>query len=459
MKFLFLVASILKNWFTTYRKYTLTVIAAMTLSVLALFFIAEKAASENLESLYLIRYEKARYFMQASSERYFAEDHNDEKYPGLNVKVDYDFLDGFVNEELPEPMVTDSDEEFPYGIRMTATKINGDKDAAFPFVSFGGIPVFSDSERDKYGKMATCFDGYKYTIIDGRDISEQALEEKRAVAVVDVDSYDNRYGVTPEIKVGDVLGCGAYEVTVIGLCEYTGEGNYESCYSRIPFYLSDECMKHYKGFGHNNVDVPMSAAGLSSAGLGKIDPDELSDAAVMVVSYPEYDIMCSTVHIVFEHPLTSKEYKSLLKITGLSENEVTNDLYKGLEKRGMDKYIKTTFLSGTAFAIFCALNIVSVIWFLLKQNMLTFRIFRVYGARDKLIFRIILFLVGVLVVISGLLAFALSPLTMIVYNKLLTGYEYRFLCFFSAFGIMLVINILAAVPTALLVIKRSPVGK
>ena len=179
----------------------------------------------------------------------------------------------------------------------------------------------------------------------------------------------------------------------------------------------------------------------------------------MVVGSQDYDIMTTTGRLVFEHPLTNSDYEKLLEITGLSEEEVSNSLYKVHETSGMDVFIKTTLLSGAVFAIFCALNIISVIWFLLKQNMLTFRIFRVYGARDRLIFRIILFLVGVLVVISGLLAFALSPLTMIVYNKLLTGYEYRFLCFFSAFGIMLVINVLAAVPTALLVIKRSPVGK
>ena len=454
MKFIFLVTSILKNWFTIYRKYTLTVIMTMMLSVLALFFIAEKAASENLESLYLINYIESTYEISASNERF---EKDNEPYPDGEVKVDYSFLDEYIESGLPMPIMDNERSEYPYETSMIVTELNDDREKAFPFLYFNGSPVFSKKEQEKYGELVTCFDNYEYKIIDGRDLTNEDLEEKKPYVVVEVDSYFNSYGSTPQIKVGDILTCGDYKLTVIGLCEYTGSDDPQYTYSRIPFYLSDECMKHYKGFGHGNIEMSMTNGSFTEA---QTDEGLSEDGSTtVVVGTQDYDIMTTTGRLVFEHPLTNSDYEKLLEITGLSEEEVSNSLYKVHETSGMDVFIKTTLLSGAVFAVFCALNIVSVIWFLLKQNMLTFRIFRVYGARDRLIFRIILFLVGVLVVISGLLAFALSPLTMIVYNKLLTGYEYRFLCFFSAFGIMLVINILAAVPTALLVIKRSPVGK
>lgn len=454
MKFIFLVFSILKNWFTIYRKYTLTVIATMTLSVLALFFIAEKVASENLESLYLINYIKSTYNINASNDRL---EENDEPYPDDKVKVDYSFLDAYIESEIPMPIMDNERSEYPYETSMIVTELNNNREKAFPFLYFNGSPVFSEKEQEKYGELVTCFDNYEYKIIDGRDLTNEDLEEKKPYVVVDVDSYFNSYGTTPQIKVGDILTCGDYKLTVVGLCEYTGSYNLEYTYSRIPFYLSDECMKHYKGFGYGNIEMSMPKGSYTET---QTDDDLSEDESItVVVGSQDYDIMTTTGRLVFEHPLSNSDYEKLLEITGLTEEEVSNSLYKVHETSGMDIFIKTTIFSGTAFAIFCALNIVSVIWFLLKQNIQTFRIFRVYGAGDRTVLKIILFLVGVLVAVSGLLALALSPLTMTVYNKFLTGYEYRFLCFLSAFGIMLVINILAAVPTALLVIKRSPIGK
>lgn len=72
MKFIFILKSIISDWFTVHIKYTVVVLATMVLSVLAMFFISTKVASESLEDTFMLDWYSASYSVRLSDSEYYS---------------------------------------------------------------------------------------------------------------------------------------------------------------------------------------------------------------------------------------------------------------------------------------------------------------------------------------------------------------------------------------------------
>ena len=416
----------LHDWVTIYLKYIVIIVVTMVLSFLAMFFIATKNATENIEDVFMEKWYLATYTLNTFSDiDDCMTDDFVEKYPDSRLKCDHQLMDKFIGSELPMPHSFLNDTLEWSGIaRMYCFKLNGN---AFPEITGEGVytlngPLAFDSGQKDY-KAFLNQTGFEYDIISGRDYTDEDLISHNKVLVVTENTG---------FEVGDILSSHGYDFEIIGLLR-THDTN-DSDYSLIPFWFADECMQSFEGL--RNIEV-------------KQDTYQCIEG---------YDSFIELNQLTFEKPLTNKQLKSLSEVTGLSENLISLN-YEGELQGQLGKYMKTTYLECAVFGVFCITNIILVVWYLCSKMYPVLKIFRVYGAKDKTIISMIITLIMIVSIASLLIGLLICPLIFKLYHFVNTAYEWRLRCVISASVALFAVNLIAAIPTAIITVKKSPISK
>lgn len=421
MKFIFLLKSIISDWFTVHIKYTVVVLATMVLSVLAMFFISTKVASESLEDTFMLDWYSASYSVRLSDSEYYS----------THQFVTKELLDRYLEADLP-PLYRywhDELDDF-YGCYVTYTAKNGKpvtqlrNDLLFPFGEFKAILAFDETQK-KYEDLIQT--EYEFDIVSGRYFTEEELQSHKPVIIAPDDSG---------LKVGDFIECAGYQLEVIGIARKKYHSIYWHECGIVPFWLADECLHNY--LGPRNMDA--------------------HDNPSMTFGMPSFDIEVRLTYLTYEHPLTFFERQRLVKALDVDYDE----LFLGYEDE-LDYQINTYKMLALAqcgvFGVFCVITIVFVMWCLCEKNIHTMRIFRLYGATSKQIVAVIFSLIMILSFIAAAVSFLICPTTLKLYQSINNVYQWRFSNYFIAIIIMFLANIIAAIPSVIITLKKAPAKK
>ena len=427
MKFIFLIKSMLHDWVTIYFKYIVTIVVTMVLSFLAMFFIATKNTTENIEDLFLEKWYNSTYMLYTITDidEMVVEDF-DEKYPDCALKCDHQLMDKYIESGLPMPYsFLNNDLEWSCLTHMYCFKLNG---TAFPeFTDFGTYllsgPLAFDSTQSKYAQIMNQ-SSFKYDIVAGRDYTEEDLLNHNKVLVVSDETG---------FSVGDVLTSGGYDFEIIGLLHTDDISTCE--YSLIPFWFADECMQNFQG----QRNIPLRAEYTFEC----------------IEGYDCYTVMN---RITFEKPLTNKQLDTLSEVTGLDKSLIVLN-YDSELQRQLTSYMRTTYLECIIFGVFCITNIILVMWYLCTKMYPALKIFRVYGAKDRIIIAMIVTLILIVTLVSLILGLLLCPPAFKLYHLINSVYEWRTRCAVSAALALFSVNLIAAIPMAIITVKRSPIAK
>ncbi|MBR6044570.1 MAG: hypothetical protein IKP47_02925 [Ruminococcus sp.] len=439
MKFLFVIRVMLRDWLTVHRRYTAIIILTMILSVQALFFVAVKNANESMGSIFTEKYYGGTYdinpsvlgekdpeiFTDAGKNREY-----NEKFPFSEYLCKRETLDAYLDSGLPMPFANKEIPAVSGDMVIQMYKLNG-----VPWYEFGdgilafeylyGIPAFEDADS-RYEPVMNC-SVFDYMIVEGRDYTENDLTSHARVLVVP-DSLEMRCGVP--VKPGDRLGCGKYEFEVIGVSHSESFPDH----SRLPFWYAEECMSEYLGSRETQYK-----------------PGHVTDLG-------GYDSWLRLQSLSYEHPLSRSQKQTLCEVLGLPDSAVFMGYEDHLSKQ-YDEFLGSTVTECTVFGLFCIANIILAVWSLCQKHITTLRTFRVYGASNGAVTRLIVVLIMCITLAAGVIGGLLCIPMQKLYESINPSYAWRPYCMYIAVGALLVINLIAAVPTAILTVRRSPIEK
>ncbi|MCR5143042.1 MAG: hypothetical protein K6C68_11065 [Ruminococcus sp.] len=428
MKFLFIVKVMLRDWMSVHRRYTFIILITMILSVQALFFIAVKNAGNNIEDAFLEKYSHSTYQIYAHEGESLSGKEYEEfekNYPGDCPKLDRELMDKYLASDLPMPCNYLGEDVELTGLEVIQVyAVNGIpmyelKGLEKPFEYLPGFPVFEECDRKYEAVFNIAPDNYR--IVEGRDYTEADLTEHNHVLVVNEnESY----------QLGDKLDCGKYEFEVIGIAHSDGYG----LSSPLPYWFAEESMSEY---------------------LGEREFEYADDWCTFLGGY---DCTTTFAALTLEKPLTRAQKKELCGLLGVKSSDITMP-YSDFYEEEYAAYYRTTIIESAVFGLFCAANIILAIWSLCQKHIDTLRTFRVYGASAKteilLIVTLIMCMTMAAVVVGGALCLPMQKL----YENINPIYAWRPYCMVTALAALVIINLLTAIPTAVLTVRRSPVGK
>ncbi len=456
MKKLFVIRTIIKDYFTAQLPVTAVVLFAFILSFNTLFFVTTRTAAENLESTETenVYYNELRLDIDKIEAEIDPEILD--RRPNFGVLM---LDDNFYNEYLKIglPPVADGGFIMAY---IKYSKLNGKKLAETDFVDVPAYPRFSEAEKDRYEPFKYEL-RYDYEITEGRDITEDDLKNHRY------------YAVAPEgwaIKVGDKLDCFGHELEIIGLLKPSVAGYQDGeTYSPngekfiAPYYFFNECMS-------DRIEIPSYELRFNEAYSSKPQNNQYEPVQT---EYPEYssgatpngseDIYPSFVRIELDNVMFSqkisesqkKEYAEFLGITTDMLTSSFDQYYKDVIKEFNKKAIGECIAAGA----FCALNVIMIVMFLCRKNIADYRLFRVYGSSKKDIF--IFNILSMLALIAVVLIFCcvIAKPVMTFFESINPKYEFRLRCLTITAIVFVAVSLLACIPAAVSAVRRSPVNK
>ena len=123
------------------------------------------------------------------------------------------------------------------------------------------------------------------------------------------------------------------------------------------------------------------------------------------------------------------------------------------------KFYKATITECAVFGLFCIANIILAVWSLCVKHIGTLRTFRVYGASNAQVTRLVVMLIMIITLAAGVIGGALCIPMQKLYENINPDYAWRPYCMYIAVGALTVINLIAVIPTAILIVRKSPIGK
>lgn len=441
MKKLYLIRSVLKDWFTVRLTVTLTVAAVFVISFVAMFFVATKVSTEYLED--------------TETEKYYYNELiiDEEKCADANEKLTYLLDDGFYSRWLGLSLPPLTDNAYVDGYIMYTEK-NGSSIVGSDFIELKCAPVFSDAEQDRAAPIRNLL-GYDYEMTSGRDITKQDLDSKRAVAVA------------PEgwaLKVGDRISCFGHELEIIGLNKPSKYNKRRDECIVVPYFFLNECMndglspeeaaslKYNEAYGHkpqNNEYIPEK----TEYDVQFWGHSPFGDERV----YPAYCRLMFT-SFMFEERLDDGQKAELAGFLGISPDDFTNsyDMFYFEQVKSFNSRARKECLTA---GIFCILNVVMIAAYLSSGTVKEYRIFRVYGCSRFGVFCIDLICLAVIVGLSLVTAVLLCRPAASMFYMINHSYEFRQSCVDISAGIFVLVSVIACIPAAVGAAVKTPLGK
>lgn len=432
MKFLFLIKSILSDWFTVHLKYTLIVLTAMVVSVLSMYFISLKVASESFSDSFTLQYHNGVYGVETDKHTHLGTN---------NVLLTSDVLDRYIEADMPPFYMYETGEtdDFYYCIAYLL-KINGESIEytdpisgwCTPYIDLYANFVFDDTQK-QYEEL--CQNSYEYEIVDGRYFTQEELKNHEPVIILPEKVWDSPLNV----KVGDYVECGGYQLKVIGIANHVWCETSTYAFDRalIPYWLVDEYMR-------KTIENPPEE-------MKTLPMPDMEDTDIGI---PYLEIKAGILNLAYEHPLTLAQKSRLAKALDVSTSDIYLP-YEGYIAEEMRQYYLLSVTQCGIFGLLSVLCIIFVMWCLWQQNKHTMKIFRLYGAKTKHIVAINLALVVALSLITAGITFLLCPFTFTIYSQINNVYVWRFSDYFLAIGVMLVANIIALVPSLVSILRQG----
>ena len=441
MKKIYIIRSVLKDWFTSRISVTLTVISVFVLSLVTMFFVTTKVSSEYLED---IETEKHYY-----NELIIDEEKVPDAYEKLDHLLDDDYYSRWLAMELP-PL---TDNAYVDGY-IKYSKLNGKPIKATDFIDLKCAPVFSEQEQERLTPIKNLL-GYDYEITVGRDITEDDLVSRNAVAVA------------PEgwaLSVGDRISCFGHELEIIGLNKPDKYNRRRDECILVPYWFLNECMQDeldtelvlelkqnsvYEEKPENNAyapdeeEEPIYTAGHVPFGDERVYP------AFLRLEFSSF---------MFEERLDDGQKAALAAFLDIYPDDFTNsyDMFYFEQVRAFnDRAFKECLIAG----LFCILNVLMITAFLCGSNVRAYRIFRVYGCSRIAIFVMNLICLAVIVGLSLCISVMLCRPASELFGKINSSYEFRQGCVDISVRIFAAVSFAACIPAAVKAALRSPVGK
>ena len=426
MRFLFVLRVMLRDWFSVHRRYTLIIVLTMILSVQALFFIATKNASENIESIFLERFCNAAYTVKPpkmSAETLEDLEVSERLYPEHRIKCDRALLERYLASDLPMPApMMKNAADYSAHAYLQVTGINGKswyEANGEPFYNLDGEPVFEEKDREFADVINIT--GFSYKICAGRDYTPEELASHAPVLVAE---RKGPFSIGDRIKVGD------RELEIIGLSD-SGEESFDS---PIPFWLLEEGMANFRGIRDH-----------------EFAPGRFTDLLA-------YDCILLLDRMVYETPLGYKQVGTLAEICGTERGQIKMPYTTMLDEE-FNKFYKAAIAECAVFGLFCIANIILAVWSLCASQISTLRTLRVFGASGAQVTRLVVILIMCITLAAGIISGALCIPMQRIYENINPDYVWRPYCMYIAVGALMIINLSAAIPTAILIVRRSPIGK
>lgn len=456
MKKLFVIRTIIKDYFTAQLPVTAVVLLAFVLSFNTLLFVTTKTAAENLESTGLenIYYNELRMdFEKIESE---IDPEILELRPNFGTyMLDDNFYNGYLKIGLPP--ISDGGYIMAY---IKYSRLNGQKLAETDFVDVPAYPRFSESEKDRYESFKYEL-RYDYEITEGRDITEEDLKNHQY------------YAIAPEgwaVKVGDKLDCFGHKLEIIGLLKPSVAGYQDVFYTPnrekfiAPYYFFNECMS-------DRIEIPdgemlkFNTAYSSKPQNNKYEPvqTECPEYSNGETPYGSEEIYPAFVTVNFESVMFSqkisesqkKEYAEFLGITPDMLTSSFEQYYKDAVKEFNKKAISECIVAGA----FCTFNIIMIVMFLCRKNIADYRLFRVYGSSNKDIFIFNILSMFSLIVIVLIFCCATSKPVMKFFESINPKYEFRLRCLIITAVVYVTVSLLACIPAAVSAVRKTPANK
>ncbi|MFT3951711.1 MAG: ABC transporter permease [Oscillospiraceae bacterium] len=445
MKKLFILRSILKDWFTTQLPYTAAVVVTLVFSFLALFFVAEKVATENLSSL---EWENVWY-----NEIIVNLGMDGEELPAFDPSfmLDDAFYEKYLQIDLPP--LTDFQTIWGY---CKYTEKNSEKLAGTDFCQLKAFPLFAPSEQAYYEPIKNALK-YQYDIIQGRDITAEELESK------------NRVVVAPEgyaLAVGDKITMSGMEFEVVGLNKPSPYNISDDEMMAVPYWYFNDAMQHPYDLT-DNTNCHYNPAYDDKPKNNVYVPTELPKDTVYIsygemfngqeYNYDAYLVMDSD-RFMFDGKITQSQRQKLAALIGVDISRLTTS-YEQDYKYNVQEYQHKALKESVLVAAFCVMNILMLIVFLCGKNVRAFRMFRVYGASRIHIFLLNFAAALVCILIALGIGTALSPQVLRIVAAVNSNYEFRPYCVKLAAAVFTASAVLAAIPAAVSAVVKSPVRK
>ena len=440
MKKIYIILSVLKDWFTSRITVTLTVIDVFVLSFVTMFFVTTKVSAEYLED--------------TETEKHYYNELviDEERVPDAYEKLDHLLDDGFYSRWLAMALPPLSDNAYVDGY-IKYSQLNDKPLKATDFIDLKCAPVFSGQEQERLAPIKNLL-GYDYEITAGRDITGDDLVSRNAVAVA------------PEgwaLSVGDRISCFGHELEIIGLNKPDKYNRRRDECILVPYWFLNECMQDeldmelvlelkqnsaYEGKPENNVYAPDEADDpIYTAGQIPFGDERV---------YPAF-LRLEFSSCMFEERLDDGQKDDLAEFLGITPDDFTNsyDMFYFEQVRAFnDRAFKECLIAG----LFCILNVLMITVFLCGSNVRAYRIFRVYGCSRIAIFVMNLICLAVIVGLSlGISVMLCSPAAAL-FGKINSTYEFRQECVDISVRIFAAVSFAACIPAAIKATMRAPAG-
>lgn len=441
MKKLYIISTIIKDWFTTRLLYTAAVLCVFILSFIALFFVTTKVSAEYLtdsktENIY---YNELRI--------------NEETVPDACEKEFFLLDDSFYSEYLKIGLPPLSDNCYVDGW-LKYSERNGEKLNGTDFCELRCFPFFSETDNKRYNAIKNLLN-YEYEITEGRDLEESDCRSGMWAAVA------------PEgyaLEVGDVISCFGHKLEIVGLNKPSPHNlrDYEQIV--VPYGFLLECMgdglseeaalelifdEAYGKKPENNAYVPSD----NEEPQYYYGQTPFGDERV----YPAF-LRLSVNSFMFEKKVTDAQKEGLAKFLGITAEDFTND-YDRYYHYDVEKFNKQAFKECIIAGIFCILNAFMLVVFLSVQNSKAYRIYRVYGCSAVNVFVINFLSLMAVVIIALVASVLLCRPAMQLFSYVNAGYEFRPRCVMITAEVFVAVSAAACVPAAVSAVRKSPVGK
>ena len=441
MKKLYIIKSILKDWFTSRIFVTLTVISVFVLSFVTMFFVTTKVSSEYLED--------------TETEKHYYNELviDEEKVPDAYERLDWLLDDVFYSRWLAMELPPLSDNAYVDGY-IKYSELNGKPLKAADFVDLKCAPVFSEQEQERLIPIKNLL-GYDYEITEGQDITEDDLISRNAVAVA------------PEgwaLSVGDRISCFGHELEIIGLNKPDKYNKRRDEGILVPYWFLNECMQDELDM-ELVLELKQNSVYEEKPENNAYIPDEEEEPAYTAGHVPFGDervfpafLRLEFSSFMFEERLDDGQKADLAAFLIISPDDFTNsyDMFYYEQIRAFnDRAFKECLIAG----LFCVLNVLMITVFLCGSNVRAYRIFRVYGCSQFAIFVMNLICLAVVVGLSlGISAMLCRPAA-VLFGRINNSYEFRQECVIISVRIFAAVSIAACIPAAVKAALRSPVGK
>lgn len=447
MKKLYIVKSLIKDWFTSQLPYTAAVMVVFILSFIAMFFVATKVATEYLEdtSQENIYYNELAVGM-GDEDGFYAEQ---------VIILNSEFYDEYLKLNLPSLTANAKVQ----GV-LQYTEKNGSKLEGTDACVLACFPVFSKEQQDRYGVVKHLLNYYDYEITKGRDLTEEDLCSG---------SYK---AVAPEgyaLDVGDVISCFGHEIEIVGLNKPSPYSVRKNGHIVIPYGFADECMAdgiygedvfqyeideayEYGAKPENNVYVP---TGSYISGLTQIHMRLGLSEKPELVSYPAF-LELTVNSFVFEERVNESQKEGLAKLLGITVDDFGNG-YDWFYHEVVENFNGHVYKECIIAGIFCALNVLMIIMFLSSRNIKSYRIYRMYGCSGAGIFAINFISLMLVVLFTLVISMLLCKPAMLLFSGINDSYEFRPKCVLITSAVLAGISFAACIPAAISAARKSPI--